>query len=66
MREMTLTIFLNNIDLRCTIEVNGTNYDNGFEIVSAYLSDSNINIVDLLDEVELSKAVYIKLKLSEL
>ena len=66
MREIKLTIFLNNIDLRCTIEVNGTNYDNGFEIVSAYLSDSNINIVDLLDEVELSKAVYIKLKLSEL
>ena len=66
MREITLTIFLNNIDFRCTIEVNGTNYDNGFEIVSAYLSDSNINIVDLLDEVELSKAVYIKLKLSEL
>jgi hypothetical protein len=66
MREMTVIIFLNNIDLRCTIEVNGTNYDNGFEIVSAYLSDSNINIVDLLDEVELSKAVYIKLKLSEL
>jgi hypothetical protein len=66
MREMTVIIFLNNIDLRCTIEVNDTNYDNGFEIVSAYLSDSNINIADLLDEVELSKAVYIKLKLSEL
>jgi hypothetical protein len=66
MREIAVIIFLNNIDLRCTIEVNGTNYDNGFEIVSAYLSDSNINIVDLLDEVELSKAVYIKLKLSEL
>jgi hypothetical protein len=66
MREMTIRIFLNNIDLICTIEVNGTNYDNGFEIVSAYLSDSNINIVDLLDEVELSKAVCIKLKLSEL
>jgi hypothetical protein len=66
MREMTLTIFLNNIDLRCTIEVNGTNYDNGFEIVSAYLSDSDINILDLLDEVELSKALFIKLKLWEL
>lgn len=66
MREMTITIFLNNIDLRCTIEVNGTNYDNGFEIVSAYLSDSDINILDLLDEVELSKALFIKLKLWEL
>ena len=66
MREMTIRIFLNNIDLRCTIEVYGTNYDNGFDIVSAYLSDSNINIVDLLDEVELSKALFIKLKLWEL
>lgn len=66
MREITLTIFLNNIDLRCTIEVNGNNYDNGFEIVSAYLSDSDINILDLLDEVELSKALFIKLKLWEL
>ena len=66
MREMTIRIFLNNIDLRCTIEVNGTNYDNGFEILSAYLSDSDINILDLLDEVELSKALFIKLKLWEL
>ena len=66
MREITMRIFLNNIDLRCTIVTDGTNYDNGFEIISTYLSDSNINIVDLLDEVELSRAVYTKLKLSEL
>ena len=66
MREMTIRIFLNNIDLRCTIAVNGTNYDNGFDIVRAELNDSDINILDLLDEVELSKALFIKLKLSEL
>ena len=64
--ERRLTVYLNNIDLDVTVLTDGTNYDNGFEVVRVELSDSNINIVDLLDESELSKAVYIELKLSEL
>jgi len=64
--ERRLTVYINNIDLDVTVLTDGTNYDNGFEVVRVELSDSNINIVDLLCEDELSKAVYIKLKLSEL
>ena len=61
-----LTVLLEGIELEVTVVTDGTNYDNGFEVVRVELSDSNINIVDLLDERELSKAIYIKLKLSEL
>ena len=64
--ERYLTVLLNNIDLDVTVITDGTNYDNGFDVVRVEVSDSDINIVDLLDERELSKAVYIKLKLSEL
>lgn len=62
--ERNLTVLLEGMELDITVVTDGTNYDNGFEIVRAELSDSNINIVDLLDERELSKAIYIKLKLS--
>ena len=64
--ERDLTVLLNNIDLDVTVITDGKNYDNGFDVVRVEVSDSDINIVDLLDERELSKAIYIKLKLSEL
>lgn len=64
--ERYLTVLLNNIDLDVTVITDGKNYDNGFDVVRVEVSDSDINIVDLLDERELSKAIYIKLKLSEL
>lgn len=61
-----LTVLLEGIELEVTVVTDGTNYDNGFEVLSVYTNDSCINIIDLLDERELSKAIYIKLKLSEL
>ncbi len=61
-----LTVLLEGIELEVTVMTDGTNYDNGFDVVRAELSDSNINIVELLDQDELGRAVYIKLKISEL
>lgn len=60
--ERDLTVLLEGIELEVTVMTEGTNYDNGFEVLSVYTNDSCINIIDLLDQDPLDRVIYAKLK----